>query len=188
MDVTAGPEGLEYVEVAGRKPGEPEQREAVREVDQASVLPQLLARLTQSFGGAGRTDPIAEAQPEVDLPRRLGPLAELRRPIGPALQHVGPVHGVAVEEVRHVADARKALRLLDGSGFADVFGQRGEPLLVEVPLHQFHQGPDGAVRDPGVGVGVGVGGRGQRGFTNTPGKGNTTLAHTPSWRPARAPS
>ena len=161
VHVASGPECLEHVEVAGRQPGEPEQREAVGKVHQAPVLAQLLARLAQSLGGAGRSDPVAQAQPEIDLPRRLGPLAELRRPVGPALQHVGPVHGVAVEEVRHMADARKALRLLHRPRLADVLGQRGEPLLVEVPLHQLHQRPHGAVGRPGVGVRVGVGGHGQ---------------------------
>ena len=129
-------------------------------------------------------DPVSQTQPELDLPRGL---AELRSPLGPPLQHVRAVDGVPVEEVGHVPDAREALRPLNGPRLADVLRQRRQPPLVEVRLHHFHQRPHGALGRPGVGVGVDVRGRGQRAVHQRAGKGKSTLAHTPSCRPCRAP-
>ncbi len=147
VHLAPGGNGVEDVEVAGGEPGEPEEGETWGQVEQGRVVPQAPARLDQALGRARLADAVAQQEPELDLPGRL---VRTTGPGDPALEHVGSVHGVAIEEVGDVADAREALRLLDRLRIADVLRQRREPGIVEVFRHHFHQRPDGALGLPRV--------------------------------------
>ena len=179
-------DGVEDVEIA-RRAGGSGRTGTVGAAGRAAPAPPAVAgrrRAAARPGSAARCVPaaVATARPA----RRPRPSAAVAG--GPALQHLGSVHGVAVEEVGHVPDAREALRLLHGLRVADVLGQRRQPRLVEVLLDHLHQRPDRtlrAARDrprdrcPTA--------RASALFTSVPGNGKSMLAHTPSCAPSRAP-
>ena len=154
VDVPGLSDRLEHLEVAGRQPGEAEQREPWREFQEIGLGPQAAASLTKTLGWALRPDALSQEQPELDLP---AVLAELRGAGGPALQHVRPVHRIAVEEVRHVPDAREPPgAILFGAGLLDVLGQRRQPGLVEMVLDDLDERPHRPLRHPRVQLRVGV--------------------------------
>ena len=96
-------------------------------------------------------------------------LVELGRPGRPALQHVGPVDGVAVEEVGDVADAREAPASLPTvAELRMCCGQGREPRFVEVLLDHLHQRPHGALGHPGVRFRIGAGRQRQRSADQRP--------------------
>ena len=83
-------------------------------------------------------------------------LVELGRPGRPALEHVGTVDGVAVEEVRDVPDAREAPGALDRRRVPDVLRQWCEPRFVEVLLDHLDERPYRTLGNPGVVLRVGT--------------------------------
>ena len=110
VDVAACADRLQHVEVARRQPGQPEQRQPRRQVQELGLIPQPAAgaRPGAPPDPAARSAPAAAAT----APPARPPRPSCGEPGGPALQHVGAVDGVAVEEVGDVADAREALRAL----------------------------------------------------------------------------
>ena len=125
-------------------------------------------------------------------------LVGVRCALGPALHHVGTVHGVAIEEVRDVPHDGEAFERLGrsrrglvpgGSCVTDVDGQRCQPGLVEVPFDDFHERPDGAFGHPRVRLRVVARGPGERAGDQRPGKGEGDVgAHPvlPSGRDAQS--
>ena len=94
---------------------------------------------------------------------------------GPALQHVGTVHGVAVEEVGDVPDAREALRALHRRRVPHVLRQGCEPGFVEVLLHHLDQRPDRSLGEPGVARGIGTRRQRQRPADERAGEGKVDV-------------
>ena len=136
-----------------------------------------LAGLDQALRRARQPDPLAQQPPQLDLPVRL---VLLRRPCGPALEHVGAVHGVAVEEVRHVPDAREALRALARSRSCGCAGpaapataRRSAPRPPRCSGHTARSGNHGSASGSSRC-------QRQRAGDQRPGKGKSMLAHTPS--------
>ena len=161
VHVAPGGHRLEDVEVAGRQAGSGRRaRGAGGRSSSVGLVPQTLRRLRPAArpGSAARCARAAGARARTcQAASSVGD-----RPGGPALQHVGPVHGVAVEEVGHVADAREALRASHRLRVADVLGQRRQPRLVEVLVHHLHATARPHARATRVGVGVGTRGQRQR--------------------------
>ena len=154
VDVPALSDGFEHLEIAGRQPGESEQRKSGRELQEIGSCPQPLAGLAQALGRARCPDALTQEAPELDLPGRL---VELRRAGGPALQHVGSMHRIAVEEVRHMPDAREPPgSVFLGGGLLDVLGQWRQPGLVEMVLDDLNERPHRPLRHPGVQVRISV--------------------------------
>ena len=173
---------LQHVEVARRKPGQPEQGEAGRKLQDLGFVAEPLAGVDQALRRARPPDPGPQQAPQLHLPVSL---ALTLCPLGPAPHHFGPVHRVAVEEVGHVADAREPLRLRDGLRVADVLGQRRQPGLVEVRLDDFEQRPDRPLRQPGVRIRLNARRQRQGAVHHRAGKREVDVgAHTvvPSWR------
>ena len=147
-------DGVEHVEVAGGQAGQPEERESRRERPRARAPPGTARRRSRSrSAGLGSPMRSRSRRHSSNLPGRL---VDCRRAVGPPLQHVGTVHRVAVEEVRHVTDAREALRTVlrrarTGPRYtriAHVLGQGRQPRILEVLLDHLHKGPHGAFGQP----------------------------------------
>ena len=158
VDVPALTHRFEHVEIAGRQAGQPEQGDAGREVEKVGRFPQAQAGADQALGRARLADPGPQQSPQLHLPEGL---VVAGRAVGPTLQHFGPVHGIAVEEIGHVPDGREPLRALHRLGFADVLRQRRQPRLVEVPLDHLEQRPHRPLGQPRVRVRVGTRGHGE---------------------------
>ena len=102
VDVAAGGERVEHVQLPGRQPGEAEDRDARREVDEGGVGAQARARCVHALGEIRDADPGAQAPPELRLPL-VGVC-----PGRPRANHLGPVQRVAVEQVGEVAQGGEA--------------------------------------------------------------------------------
>ena len=153
VHVPTSTHGLQDVEVAGRKPGQPEQRQPGRQVQELGLLLQPSTGIDEALGGALLSQALPEEAPQLELPLRL---VELGRPGRPALEHVGTVDGVAVEEVCDVPDAREAPRAFHGCRVPHVLSQWREPRFVEVLLDHLDERPHGTLGDPGVTLRIGT--------------------------------
>ena len=166
VDVAAGRERAQDVEVAGGEAREAEQREALGEVDERRVCAEPLAGGLEPLGGAGLGEASAQPPPQLRLPGRLGRHVDLAA--RPAADHRGAVERVAVEQLGEVADRGEAARAAVGVVLAaEVDGEAAQPRLVERFADDLEQGPDGALRRPGVEVGLDPGG-GRDGVADEP--------------------
>ncbi len=142
----------QHVEIAGGQTCQPEQGDPLGKVDERGVVTQSAAGIEQSFGGAGETDLLSEAAPQVRLPALFG-CGRFRSTGSPRSEHVRTVYPVAVEQVGDVAHGGEPAQRSLGAGIAEVTGQWGEPGFPEVGVHHFEQRPDGTFGPPRVGCG-----------------------------------
>ena len=146
VDVAVGGQRAQHGEPARGQPREAEQREPGGEVDDRGVLAQARAGGGHACGRPGLGDGLVEAPPQLGLPAVV--LAGR-----PRREHLRAVERIGVEQVGDVADGREPART------AGVRGERAEPRLAEVLVHDAEQRPDGALGAPRVGLGLDPGGR-----------------------------
>src|SRR5579875_4052292 len=124
MDVAVPADGPEDPEMARREAGEPEERQAGREVEEVRLLGERSCGRPEALGRARHPDAVPEPAPELGLPmgrafvagttdRRAGAVA-LPQARGPADHHVRAVDGVAVVEVGDSADGGEPPELAVG--------------------------------------------------------------------------
>ena len=140
---------------------------------------------TRRSAGLCSPDALPEEAPQLELPLRL---VELGRPGRPALEHVGTVDGVAVEEVCDVPDAREAPRAFHGCRVRCMCcasgASHGSSKCSSTTSMSGHTARSGTQGSP---FGSAPAAHANAPPTNVPGKGKAMLAHTPSCLPSRAP-
>ncbi len=85
---------------------------------------------------------------------RQGPLG----PFLPGQEHLWAVHCIAVEEVGNMADRGETPRAFTWDSWgrsAQMGSQRPHELVIKVLVHQLQQGPDRALRNPGITIVLG---------------------------------
>ncbi len=198
----------QHVEVADGQAGEAEEAEALGQLHQRRVGDERAAPVLGALRGAGLPERGAQPAPQLGLPAdvvgqvardAVGVAAIGVVPRGPREDHLGPVHGVAVEEVGEVAHGGEAAVAVGvaavgvvaaGRACPDVAGEHVEPRLGEVRVDDVEQGPGEALGSPGIGGGVDAGDLGDdlaaRAARETGSRGWRTPRR--STRPSEAPS
>jgi hypothetical protein len=139
--------------------GEPEQREPLGQPGDGRVLAQARAGRREPAGGIGHGDARGQPPPQLALPDRAGRQRVARSvgvlPARPGREHLGPLHRVAVEQAREVADRAEATGAAGGvrRRGAHVLGQARQPRLAHARVDDLEQGPDRPLRQPRIGVG-----------------------------------
>src|SRR5262249_31006703 len=137
MDVAPHGERPQHLEVAGREPGQPEQRYPLGQLDERFVQRQSFARAATPLSGPRQADPRPRTSPQLWLPQGPGvqglPSIIVVEAFSPGAEHPGTVKGVAVIEPREMADdaeaARMAKHVLRSRRAADIRGQARQPLV-----------------------------------------------------------
>ena len=188
VDVAPGRERAQHVEVARRQAREPEQRDALGEVEQRGVCAQPLARAAPAArpGSARRAARAgaATAPPAMRPRRRASTVAAL-----PAAHHRRAVQRVAVEQLGEVADGREPARAPVGVVLvAQVPREAAQPRLVAGTRRRRRAA---ATRRAAGSHGSLSGSIPDAAATASPasrrGNGNSTFAQMPSERPGVAP-
>ncbi len=180
VDIPLSGDGPEHVEVGGGEPGETEQRDAGRELDVDGPGPQAGAGLGHPLRWARAGDPLSQLTPQSRLPLGIGRHVGERAPAGvvePREHHVGPVDGVAVEQVGQVPGGGEAPGPAEHIGVvvvavvalvvrvvgaeAEVAGQQRHPGFAGLLVDQLQQRPHRSFRPPGILGAVDAGGLGQ---------------------------
>ncbi len=154
MDLTSGRERVQNLEVGGRQPGETEQAQPAREIDELRLATQARAGGLDSLGGMRDVrQPLPQMPPEACLPdeivgQRAAVLVD-QVARGPGGDHPRAVAGVAVEQGgQSPGDAETATAGLGGA--VEVPLQRGEPRLAGVCVDDLGQRPGRVCRMPRV--------------------------------------
>ena len=144
MDVALRGDRAQHADVAGRQPGQPEQRQPLRQIDQRGLVGQPRARALDALGRSGLPDRRAQPSPQLGLPAGVLTLS-------PRANEVGTVQRVAVEQVGEVPDRAVAApaRVL-----AQVVREVVQPRLGEARVNDREQRPHRPFRPPRIGVGI----------------------------------
>ena len=151
MDVAAGGERAEHVEVAAREPREAEQRDPRGQLEQPRLGDEPLAGRPRALRRARPPEPHAQPPPQLRLPARL--VRQVDDALRPAADDLRPVQRVAVEQAGDVADGGeppRAARLV--VALAEVHREAAQPRLAEALVDDLQQRPHRALRQPRVGV------------------------------------
>ncbi len=137
----------EHVEVRARHPGQAEQRQSLRQVEQLEFGLDPLARRGQTLRRAGSADPAPEPSPQFGLPAA-GPV--LAR--GPGAQHVRAVDAVVVEQIGDVVNRAEAPgRIVRVATRAlQVARQHGQPRLADALVDDLKQRPHRPLGEPRI--------------------------------------
>ena len=187
VDLAAGREGAQDVEMAGRQPRQAEEREALGKVERARgrlAGARTRARAARPGSACRAARAAAATARPATRPRRE------RRPSPRAQPHTiaGPVQRVAVEQLREVADGGEAPRAPVGVGpRRPGAGEARQPRLVQALADDVEQRPDGALRQPRVGFGSIPDAAATASPARRRGNGNSMFAQMPSERPGVAP-
>ena len=105
-------ERAQHLQVAGRQPRQPEQRQPGGQVDERGSAAQPRARRLEALGRAGAADPLAQPPPQLGLPAASAAAGRRRRdaPLRPGPQHLRALERIAVEQAGQVADGGEAPR------------------------------------------------------------------------------
>src|SRR4051812_11974034 len=106
MNVTVSGESAKHLQMAGRQPSEPEERDALGQIDKPRLVDEPRARAREALGRVGGGDAVTQAAPELGLPGGVG-----REPVlvlSPRPHHLGAVKRVPVEQVREMPDGAEA--------------------------------------------------------------------------------
>ena len=161
MHVAARAERGEDVARGGGQPRQPEDRDALGEVDDAGLGAQPRAGVLEALGRPGSADALAKREPQARLPVVLAGAVR-----GPAPDRVGAVQRVAVEQVGEVTDGGEPPRSpqrIGGAGVAaEMLGEQGQPGFLQALVDDVEQRPDGALGPPRIRLGIDAGRRGHR--------------------------
>ena len=157
MDVAAGRQRAQRVDMPGREPRQAEQRQPLGEIDERRVLAEPRTRAGEPLGRPGLGDRLAQTAPQLDLPGRVGRDAGVV-PRGPRADHVRPVERVAVEQVGDVSGRSRTSTPLGVAAAPEVLGEAAQPRLAERVHHDLEQWPHGPLGRPGIRVGLYAGG------------------------------
>ena len=175
VHVAAGRQRTQDLQPRRREPGQPEQREPRRQVDELRLLREPRAARLEPLGRARLTQLRAQASPQLGLPSRL-------LPGRPRAHHLRPLKRVAVKQPGDVPDAAEPPRAVCNVPRQQrIHGSSMHSSTTSSNGHTArsgrHRSLSGAIPDATASASS----------TSFRGNGNSTFAHTPSLRPGVAP-
>ena len=196
VDVARRAEGVEHLDVAGGEAGQPEQRQAGRQVDDVGLVAQPRRTPRQSLGRAGRADALTEEAPQRRLPgdvRRQRPRrvrrCRRRRPRRRSARAGGRRSGRTGRRGggrRRTGGRAAARRRRSGPPrWAASGASHSSSRCSSTTSSSGHTARSGSHGSSSGSMPVAAASAVP---TSRPGNGNSMLAHTPSWRPGDVPS